>query len=47
MICFYPDLGILDLAIPKEIYESFFILKFAQMIIQEYQLKIIVYDIDK
>lgn len=35
----------LYLAVPREIYDTFFIRQFVQLIIQEYQLKLIVYDI--
>ncbi|MFO5439759.1 MAG: element excision factor XisH family protein [Dolichospermum sp.] len=38
---------ILYLAVPFDIYESFFKLEFTQIAIIDYQLKIIVYNIDK
>lgn len=34
----------LYLAVPVEIYESFFRLEFGQIVVQRYQLKLIVYD---
>lgn len=34
----------LYLAVPREIYDTFFIRQFIQLIIREYQLKLIVYD---
>lgn len=37
----------LYLAVPVEIYESFFRLEFGQIAIQRYQLKLIVYDPDQ
>ncbi len=38
---------ILYLAVPIDIYESFFKLEFTQIAIADYQLKIIVYNIDQ
>lgn len=35
---------VLYLAVPREIYDTFFIRQFVQLIIQEYQLKLMVYD---
>ena len=34
----------LYLAVPREIYDTFFIRQFVQLIIQEYQLKLLIYD---
>lgn len=34
----------LYLAIPEDVYETFFILQFTQKAIQKYQIKLIVYD---
>jgi hypothetical protein len=39
-----PD-RILYLAIPQETYDNFFLLEFTQNIIQDYQLKFMVYDV--
>ncbi len=41
-----PD-RVLYLAIPREIYESFFARRFVRLIIQEYALKLIIFDSDK
>lgn len=38
---------ILYLAVPQEAYDEFFQLEFTQMIVQDYQLKLIVYDIEE
>ena len=38
---------ILYLAVPVEIYEAFFVRRFVQLIIQEYQLKLIIFDPDQ
>jgi len=35
---------VLYLAVPREIYDTFFIRQFVQLIVQEYQLKLVVYD---
>jgi hypothetical protein len=40
-----PD-RVLFLAIPQEIYQSFFLEEFTQLSIAEYQLKLIIFDID-
>ncbi len=37
----------LYLAIPQETYSSFFLLEFTQIIIQDYNIKFVVYDIEK
>jgi hypothetical protein len=42
-----PLIRVLYLAVPLDIYESFFKLEFTQIAIADYQLKIIVYNIDR
>jgi XisH protein len=38
---------ILYLAVPLDAYDSFFVLPFAQAVMQKYQVKLLVYDIDR
>lgn len=38
---------LLYLAVPQESYDSFFLLEFTQMMIQQYQIKLIVYDLEQ
>jgi hypothetical protein len=35
---------VLYLAVPKDVYQSFFQINFTQLAVQRYQLKLIIYD---
>ncbi|MBI1923477.1 fatty-acid oxidation protein subunit alpha, partial [Candidatus Poribacteria bacterium] len=37
----------LYLAVPEDVYEAFFTLYFTRTVIQRYQLKIVVYNVDR